>query len=64
MSCSTSISTVKAWDIRAGDELPDGITVISVDREATARTVRILTDEPASAELPGDSPITVIRQVL
>ncbi len=53
---------VPAWNIAPGDELSGGVRVLSVDREARGRTVRILTDEPASADLPGDAQIVVLRR--
>lgn len=53
---------VDAWNLDAGDELPGGVTVLSVQREVTARTVRVLTDEPASAVLSGDSPVAIVRR--
>jgi hypothetical protein len=55
---------VEAWNLDAGDELPGGVQVVSVHREVVKRTVRIVTDEPASADLPGDSPIAVVRRIL
>jgi len=55
---------VDAWQLNAGDELPGGVIVVSIHREATRRTVRILTDEPASADLPSDSPVAVVRRLL
>lgn len=55
---------VDAWNLTPGDELPGGVRVISVNREVCARTVRVLTDEPASANLPGDSPVPVVRRLL
>ena len=55
---------VAAWDLADGDELPDGVTVLSVHREARSRTVRVVTDEPATAELPGDSPVVIARRIL
>ena len=58
------VDVVAAWDLADGDELPDGITVLSVHREARSRTVRVVTDEPATAELPGDSPVVIARRIL
>ena len=55
--------TVAAWDLNPGDELPGGIQVLTVSREVTRRTVRVVTDEPASADLPGDSPVPVVRRI-
>ena len=55
---------VDAWHLTAGDELPDGVRVVSVHREARDRVVHILTDEPSSTELPGDSPVGVLRRLL
>lgn len=57
-------TVVTAWNLTGGDELPDGITVLSVHREARGRTVRVVTDEPASAELPADSPVVIARRTL
>jgi hypothetical protein len=55
---------IDAWNLAPGDELPGGIRVLSVHREVVARTVRVLTDEPAASELPGDSPVPVIRRLI
>lgn len=55
---------VDAWDLVPGDELPGGVRVICVNREVRARSVRVLTDEPASANLPGGSPVPVVRRLL
>jgi hypothetical protein len=56
--------TIEAWHLHSGDELPGGVRVLTVNREAVRRTVRVVTDEPASADLPGDSPIAVVRRIL
>ena len=56
--------TVTAWDLVPGDELPGGVRVLTIHREPVRRTVRVVTDEPASADLPGDSPIAVVRRVV
>lgn len=53
---------VDAWNLDPGDELPDGVRVVAVHREVTKRAVRVVTDEPASADLPGDSPVAVVRR--
>ena len=55
---------IDAWNLSPGDELPGGIRILAVQREVTTRAVRIVTDEPASADLPGDSPIAVVRRFL
>ena len=55
---------VDAWNLDAGDELPGGVRVVSVHREATKRVIRVVTDEPASSNLPGDSPVAVVRRIL
>lgn len=55
---------VAAWDLTAGDELPGGVRILSVHREVRARSVRIVTDEPATAELPGDAPVPVVRRLI
>lgn len=52
---------VAAWDLTEGAELPDGHRVIQVSRDATARTVRVLTSEPVASELPADAPVPVVR---
>lgn len=54
--------TVPAWHLAEGDVLPGDFTIISVSREVRSRTVRVVTDEPAVAELPADSPVPVVRQ--
>lgn len=54
---------VEAWNLTPGDKLAGGIRVLSVDREVRHRTVRIVTDEPASADLPGDSPVAILRRL-
>ncbi len=51
---------VPAWLLGEGDLLPDGVTVLSVQREPRSRTVRVATDEPAVAVLPADSPVLVV----
>ena len=56
--------TIDAWNLRGGDELPGGVRVLTVHREPVRRTVRVVTDEPASADLPGDSPVAAVRRVL
>jgi hypothetical protein len=53
---------VAAWDLEEGAELPDGITVVALHRDALARTVRVVTSEPASAVLPADAPVPVVRR--
>jgi hypothetical protein len=63
-SGSRRTELVDAWHLSAGDELPDGVRVVSVHREERDRVVHILTDEPSSTELPGDSPVPVLRRLL
>lgn len=60
---SERVDTVPAWHLTEGDELPGRVMVISVQREAVRRTVRVCTDEPAVADLDADSPVAVVRQV-
>lgn len=55
---------VEAWDLREGDELPDERRVIQVRRNAAARTVQVLTDEPLQATLPADAQVPVVRRLL
>ena len=55
--------SVSAWDLREGDQLPDEVIVLSVHREPRSRTVRIMTSERVTGELPADGPVTVIRRV-
>lgn len=55
---------VRAWELREGDELPDDRRVIQVRRDAAARTVHVLTDEPLQATLPEDALVPVVRQLL
>jgi hypothetical protein len=52
---------VPAWHVSEGDRLPGDVTVLAVYREPVGRTVRIVTDEPASADLPAGSPVAVVR---
>ena len=53
---------VRAWDVEEGHELPDGHTVIQLDRPPLARTGRVVTSEPAASELPADAPVPVVRR--
>lgn len=54
--------TIEAWHLRGGDVLPGGVRVLTVHREPVRRTVRVVTDEPASADLAGDAPVAVVRR--
>jgi hypothetical protein len=53
---------VRAWDLTEGDKLPDGHLIVSLDRNARDRTVRIATTEPASTVLGTDDPVPVVRR--
>lgn len=53
---------MSAWDLREGDELPDERRVIQVERDAAARDVHVLTDEPLRATLPADARVPVVRR--
>lgn len=50
-----------AWHLTEGDVIVGGHRVISVTREAVARTVRVATTEPTVAELPHDAVVPVVR---
>lgn len=52
---------VRAWDLVEGDELPDERRVIGIRRNALARTVDIVTDEPTRATLHADDTVPVVR---
>ena len=58
--------TVDAWQVDAGDELEGGLRVIAVHRDAGARTVRIVVDDPAvnAVAVDHDYPVRVVRQVM
>jgi hypothetical protein len=64
LSVSQRTELVDAWNLTPGDELPGGVLVVSIHREVRTRAVRVLTDEPASSELPGNSPVAVVRRFL
>ena len=54
--------TVLAWFVGEGDVLAGGAKVVSVQREAVGRTVRIATDAPQVATLHHNQPVRVVRQ--
>ena len=51
---------VPAWDVEIGAVLPDGHRVIDKQRDARARTVRVVTSEPTAAELPAEALIPIL----
>lgn len=51
---------VPAWNLTEGDVLPDDRRVLAVSRNAAARTVDVLTDEPARVTLHADDPVPVV----
>ncbi len=52
---------VRAWDLAEGDQLLDDRTVIAIHRNATARTVDVVTDEPLRATLDAEAAVPVVR---
>lgn len=52
---------VRAWDLVEGDVLPDERRVIAVHRDAMARTVAVVTDEPTRAVLDAGDAVPVVR---
>lgn len=51
-----------AWLVGEGDQLVNGATVVSVHRNAVARTVRIVLSPLEVIEVPGDRLIRVARR--
>lgn len=54
---------VRAWDLVEGDVLPDERQVIAVHRDAVARTVAVVTDEPTRAILDEGDMVPVVRRL-
>jgi hypothetical protein len=52
---------IAAWDLAEGDVLPGERRVIEVRRDAKARTVTVVTDEPTRAVLAASDLVPVVR---
>lgn len=61
MTRDTAPYEIRAWDLAEGDQLLDERTVIAIHRDASARTVDVVTDEPVRATLDADAAVPVVR---